>query len=345
MGSSGAIPAPCPSRSVACAPMDHGQESGASAGWYSDPAGRSHARWFDGTAWTTTIAVGGVSAEDPAGLAGVAPDAPRIEVGAATDERDDAVPSPRRQRRDAKRGARGARRTYERAVNAADRALRDAERNRENELHVARTQLAAAEDPRGGRIGEYRKVVLYERVLVLPNGQAVSVRGASASVDAAGSVAVTQRPTLTRAAAGGLLFGPIGVLGSLAARKREVHDSRELYLIIETELGGVVIECPGDDGLVARQFAMAITTVARNLDVVEAQRAAMADAARSTLARLETDTRAVDAARAEAERVRRDPTLLAAIAETESALAVLEAGPGGPEGADGGDPGPPALSP
>ena len=323
--------------------MEHGRGSGAdAAGWYSDPAGRSHARWFDGTAWTTTIAVGGASAEDPAGLDGVAPDAARIEVGARGAEPAAGVPSPRRARRDAKRAARDARRAFDRAVSVADRALRDAERNRGNELHVARTQLAAVEDPRGGRVGEYRKVVLYERVIVTPNGHEVSVRGATASVDAAGSIAVTQRPTLTRAAAGGLLFGPIGVLGSLASRKREVHDTRELYLMIETELGGIVVECPGSDGLVARQFAMAIGTVARNLDTVEAQRAAMAEAARSTLARLEADTRSVDAARAEAARVRRDPALLGAIAETESALAALEAGPEGPDD-DGDDSGLPAL--
>lgn len=324
--------------------MEQGQgtETGA-AGWFTDPAGRSHARWFDGSAWTATIARGGAAAEDPEGLDGVALDAPRCEVGASVSRSAGSDPSPRRLRRDAKRAARDARRAYDRAVHAADRALRDAERNRENELHVARTQLAAAEDPRGGRVGEYRKVVLYERVIVTPNGYEVSVRGASATVDAAGSIAVTQRPTLTRAAAGGLLFGPIGVLGSLASRKREVHDTRELYLIIETEAGGIVVECPGGDGLVARQFAVAIGTAARHLDALDAQRATMASAARSTLIRLEADTRTVDAARAEADRVRRDPALLDAIAATEATLAALEAGPEGTDGDDGGDSGPAPL--
>jgi hypothetical protein len=324
--------------------MEHGQGAGADvAGWFTDPAGRSHARWHDGTAWTVTIAVDGGAAPDPHGLDGVAPDAPRVEVGARPVTVAAEEPSPRRQRRDAKRAAREARRTYDRAVHAAERAQRDAERNRENELHVARTQLTAAEDPRGGRVGEYRKVVLYERVIVTPNGHEVSVRGATASVDATGSIAVTQRPTLTRAAAGGLLFGPIGVLGSLAARKREVHDGRELYLIIETEAGGIVVECPGGDGLVARQFAVAIGTMARNLDALDAQRAGMAEAARSTLARLEADTRAIDAARAEADRVRGDPVLLQAIASTETALAALEAGPEGTDGDDRGDSGPAPL--
>ena len=136
--------------------MEFGQGDGVdAAGWYTDPAGRSHARWFDGRTWTATIAVGGSSAPDPLGLEGVDPDAPRIEVGSAAHEPEAGV-SPRRQRRDAKRAARDARRTYDRAVSAADRALRDAERNRDNELHIARTQLAAAEDPRGGRVGEYR---------------------------------------------------------------------------------------------------------------------------------------------------------------------------------------------
>lgn len=321
----------------------------AGAGWFVDPARRSHARWYDGAAWTATIAVGGAAATDPRGLEGVDPVAARVPVGSERPWRPAVVTGApptgrarRSARRDARRAHREARRTYDRTVAAADRAVRDLERTRDEELRRARMHLAAAEDPRGGRVAEYCGIELYERVLITPSGVEVLLRGASASVDSGGSLAVTHRPTLTRAAAGGLLFGPIGVLGSLAARKREVHDGREVYLRIDTELGALVVQCPGSDGLVARQFATTIGNLARGLDALDRERAAVAAAARVAIARLEADTRALDAARAEAARARTDPGLLGAIEAAGRTVAALEAGPptGPPAGEPaGGDPG------
>ena len=304
------------------------------AGWFVDPARRSHARWYDGAAWTATIAVGGAAAPDPRGVEGVDPAAERVPVGAEGPLRPEVVTdgvgpgrARRSTRRDARRAHRQARRTYERTVAAADRAVRDVERMRDEELRRARMHLAAAEDPRGGRVAEYCGIELYERVLIAPSGVEVLLRGANASVDSGGSLAVTHRPTLTRAAAGGLLFGPIGVLGSLAARKREVHDAREVYLHIDTELGALVVQCPGSDGLVARQFATTIGNLARGLDALDRERAEVAASARAAIARLEADTRALDAARAEAARARTDPGLLGAIEATGRTVAALEAGP------------------
>lgn len=316
------------------------------AGWYSDPAGRSHARWHDGGAWTALIAVDGAAAPDPRGVTGFAPDAPRTPVASGPPVRPEVVgdtTTPRRRRRAARRARRDARRAYDRAVGAADRAVHELERSRDAELRRARMALLEAEDPRGRRVASYQGIELHERVLVAPSGVEVLLRGASATVDGAGSLSVTHRPTFTRAAAGGLLFGPIGVLGSLAVRKREVHDAREVYLHIDTELGAIVLQCPGSDGLVARQFATTIGNLARGLDALDRERAEIATAARAAIARLETDTRALDAARAEAARVRTDAALLGAIAMSERAVAELEAGPSGPPGEVAGDSGPKPL--
>ena len=327
-----------------------GGPTGADAGWFVDPVGRSHARWHDGTAWTATIALGGAAVTDPWGTEGVDADAPRFVVGSPVVPEVLAASNPRRRRRAARRARREARRAHERAVAAADRAVRDLEQARDEELRRARMALAAAEDPRGGRVGEYRGIVLFERVLITPSGVEVLLRGASASVDSGGSLAVTHRPTLTRAAAGGLLLGPIGVLGSLAVRKREVHDGREVFLHIDTELGALVVQCPGSDGLVARQFATTIVNLARGLEARDRERAEVASAARAVIARLESDTRALDSARAEAARVRVDPGLLGAIEASERVIAALEAGPAAPhvrrpdgEDATQGDSGPKPL--
>jgi hypothetical protein len=305
------------------------------AGWFADPAGRSHARWHDGTAWTVTVAAAGRAVLDPHGLRGIAPDAPRFAVAASRPARS----VDRRDAREAKRATRDARRAYERTVAAADRAVLDAERRRDRALRIERARLEAAADPRGALVGAYRGIVLYERVIVTPDGVDTSVRGATATVDTAGSSAVTHRPTLTRAAAGGLLFGPIGVLGSLAARKREVVDSRELYVVVETEAGGIVLRCPADDGLVARQFALAVSTVARRLDDRDRRAVDVARDARASIARLSADPE-VEEARARAARVRRAPGLPGPPTAADRALAARGAGPGP---TSDGDSGPPAL--
>lgn len=38
---------------------------GTPAGWYADPMGRHHYRWYDGTQWTDSVASGGVQSTDP----------------------------------------------------------------------------------------------------------------------------------------------------------------------------------------------------------------------------------------------------------------------------------------
>ncbi len=137
---------------------------------------------------------------------------------------------------------------------------------------------------------------------------------------------MSHRPTLTRLAAGGLLFGGIGMLGSLAAQKREVADKRELYLLIQTGEGGMVLQCPPDDGLIVRQFAMAINAYARDVDANDVERAAIAASARAIIGRISADTSEVDTAMAEAERLRHDPTHLAEIERAKDEVLALESG-------------------
>lgn len=291
-------------------------------GWYGDPSRRSYARWHDGTAWTATIAVDGAPAIDPEGLAGIDSTMPAeiIPVVRTLDR------SERRAVKASRRAVRDAERVRTRAIAQADLRVNDAEISRRNQLQVANTQLAEAESPNGKRIGEYLGVVLHERTLTTPKGGTVWLRGCSANVESGGNLAMSHRPTLTRMAAGGLLFGGIGMLGSLAAQKRQVADKRELYLLIETGEGGLVLQCPPDDGLIVRQFAMAINAYARDVDATDVQRAAIAASSRAVIARIEGDASEVDGAMAEAERVRQDPTLLALINEAKAEVLSLESG-------------------
>ncbi|MSV68641.1 MAG: DUF2510 domain-containing protein [Actinobacteria bacterium] len=322
------------SRAVADDEVLNSREGEVAPGWYADPSRRSHTRWHDGQGWTSTIALDGAAVIDTEGLAGFDPSlAPvsipvsmpvseQISVGA----KRPLDRSERRALKDARRAVRDAERAHAMAIAEAHRRVRDTEISRSNQLQIANTQLAEAESPSGKRIGEYRGVVLHERTLTTPKGGTVWLRGCSADVESGGNLSMSHRPTLTRMAAGGLLFGGIGMLGSLAAQKREVADKRELYLLIQTGEGGMVLQCPPDDGLVVRQFAMAINAYARDVDANDVERAAIAASSRSIIARIEGDTSDLDEARDAKEAVAQDPAHLEAIRDARAEMFALEAG-------------------
>ena len=297
-------------------------EAEVAPGWYADPTRRSHARWHDGRDWTSTIAVDGAAATDPEGLEGIDSSTPVVLVP----ERRSLDRSERRAVKAGRRAVRDAERAHAVAIAAAERAVRDAEISRSNQLQIANIQLAEAESPSGRRIGEYRGVVLHERTLTTPKGGTVWLRGCSADVESGGNLSMSHRPTLTRMAAGGLLFGGIGMLGSLAAQKREIADKRELYLLIQTGEGGMVLQCPPDDGLVVRQFAMAINAYARDVDANDVERAAIAASSRSIIARIEGDTSDIDEARSAKEAMLQDPTHLELIERAKDEVLALESG-------------------
>ncbi|WCO65359.1 DUF2510 domain-containing protein [Iamia majanohamensis] len=72
LGAAGATvtPAPAgPDGDGACAgvtPPHEGDGDEVPPGWHADPAGRFAQRWWDGTAWTSSVSVGGLVLQDPA---------------------------------------------------------------------------------------------------------------------------------------------------------------------------------------------------------------------------------------------------------------------------------------
>ncbi len=314
------------SRAVADDEVLNSREGEAAPGWYADPSRRSHTRWHDGREWTSTIALDGEAVIDPEGLAGFDRSLAPVSMQMSGGAKRPLDRSERRALKAARRAVRDAERAHAMAIAEAHRRVRDTEISRSNQLQIADTQLAEAESPSGKRIGEYRGVVLHERTLTTPKGGTVWLRGCSADVESGGNLSMSHRPTLTRMAAGGLLFGGIGMLGSLAAQKREVADKRELYLLIQTGEGGMVLQCPPDDGLVVRQFAMAINAYARDVDVNDVERAAIAASSRSIIARIKGDTSDLDEARDAKEAVAQDPAHLEAIRDARAEMFALEAG-------------------
>lgn len=107
------------------------------------------------------------------------------------------------------------------------------------------------------RMGKFK---LYTDRLQTPHGIAYFRDGpVAATVDTAGNLAVGRRATLTRMAAGGLLFGSLGAIVAGAGFKKDrVHDARELYLLIESPNLLSVGEFDPSKGAALRDFAVRI---------------------------------------------------------------------------------------
>ncbi len=106
--------------------------------------------------------------------------------------------------------------------------------------------------------GAYKGVKLYNDRIVTPQGTAYFEKEAvSAIADTAGNIAMTQRITLTRLVAG-------GIIGGLIFPKKKTHDSRELYLLVQAERFGSVTDCDPDHGQKVRQFAMSINNATQH---------------------------------------------------------------------------------
>lgn len=212
---------------------------------------------------------------------------------------------------------------YRSLVSVAERAVAVETKARAARLKAAERALQHAHAAGARAIASYRGTSGSARVtpthVVLPQGTFPLTAAVTAGVDTAGNLAVGSRSSLTRIAAGGLLFGPVGAIVGGVAKKRVMHDTRELYLLIQGEGFAALITCHPDDGEKVRRFALALTQAAQHADaarvelsraVAHAERALAAEqqntapleaagqvleAARHNTARLDAATRALEA--------------------------------------------------
>lgn len=213
-----------------------------------------------------------------------------------------------------KRALMRAERAHTRAIKSARAHLRAEQNAYEGRIQAASRELDYLRNPDGKKLARYRGVTLFERAIISSEGRS-GIVGASAFVQASGGVAVYKRGTVTRVATGGLLLGPVGALaGGVLFKKKKNVDTREVYLTIGTRDRTQVIACPGSGQAGAQAFAAKVSTAAKQAAVLEGGRPAKIEQVSANLARLKSDSRALDAARADVARCESDPAHLESIA-------------------------------
>ena len=134
-------------------------------------------------------------------------------------------------------------------------------REYENELASLTEQSRLRRAPYLGTVGEFD---FFADRIVTGDGSVIAMHSSTrATVETSGSLTVTQRPTLTRMAAGSLLPGSALIPG-FALQKKKVHDSRKLYFVLEHPTGSALIEVMPQFEASARQLALEINQAARS---------------------------------------------------------------------------------
>ncbi|MDY0087022.1 MAG: hypothetical protein RBS78_00485 [Coriobacteriia bacterium] len=209
---------------------------------------------------------------------------------------------------------------HQRRVKEVAGALAGAQRQFDSGVKIAEHSLQHAYNMGTNQLAKYSGqagwVKLHENRIETSSGSAAFENGpVIATVDATGGIYESRRSTVTRVVTGGLVFGPPGAVVGAIAKKRSQHDSRELYLLVESSRWGALIKCKPDDGPRVRELAMKINAASRNADSIKAARehaiaqatsslesarlnTAALDEAGRVLAAAEADTARVDQARA-----------------------------------------------
>ncbi|MHB1020701.1 MAG: hypothetical protein ACYC1R_10945 [Coriobacteriia bacterium] len=218
---------------------------------------------------------------------------------------------------DAGAEASAAQKEYDERISAAFAALAGASAPWDKAVKDAAAALESAKVYGTRKLGSLAGLTLFEHALATPSGtvnlEAEQVRVA---VDTAGNLMQSQRASLGRVAAGGLLFGPAGAIVGGMFKKSQTHDNRELYILVESDIVAAVAQCDPDKGGEARQFVAKIQTTAagapargqqrvqsiaqcqQHLDDMVIQRFAALVALRAAVATAQAGTARLDVARA-----------------------------------------------
>lgn len=155
---------------------------------------------------------------------------------------------------------------YQLRVGQDEATLQSVTKDWGKKVRSAEKILQGAQSIGSRSLASFGSVRLSEDRIVTSDGTAFFSAGpVEATVDSAGNLAVTKRVTLTRLVAG-------GIIGGLIFQKKQKHDAREVYLLIETPSFGSLVECKPDDGAKVRQFAMKVNAASKSWSLLDQQR-------------------------------------------------------------------------
>lgn len=188
--------------------------------------------------------------------------------------------------KEAQRRLKEAEKAHEQRVKTAKKAYAAAQKSQASGLKDVESRLADARKDR--KLGSLAGVTLYEDRIETPDGVAELSDEVRADVDTAGNLAMSSRVTATR-------LVTLGVF-AFAFKKKKKHDTRELYLVVETPEFMTVRQIDPNLGPRARSFVAQITTATRQAETsAEAKRQAVG-AATEERKRVHQDTAAIDSA-------------------------------------------------
>jgi len=172
-------------------------------------------------------------------------------------------------------------REYENRVKTSQKAVDEAEKDHAQRIKQIEKRISAAQASK--KLGSFAKVTLFEDRITTPDGTSSLSNDVRADCDTAGNLEHSSRVTVF----------------AFAFKKKKKHDSRELYLVVETPDFMSVQPVDPSNGPQARKFATQIANQSKQATaLIERRRAAVATA-RSELAGVRSDRSQIEEAAAQ----------------------------------------------
>lgn len=181
----------------------------------------------------------------------------REDVSPEEQERRTAVKEVERRLKDASK-------QYESRVKTSQKTVEETEKDHAKRIKQIEKRIEAAEASK--KLGSLAKVTLFDDRITTPEGTSTLSADVRADCDTAGNLERSSRVTATRLLTVGIF--------AFAFKKKKTHDSRELYLVVETPDFMSVQPVDPDKGPQARKFAAQIVNQAKQAaaDRTEARR-------------------------------------------------------------------------
>ncbi|HJF18661.1 MAG TPA: hypothetical protein K8U78_05930 [Aeriscardovia aeriphila] len=191
-------------------------------------------------------------------------------------------------------------REHERRVHEAEKLYNKALKAHDRRVAAARWQHEKAQKMGDGYvdsiIGKEGKIEVHKLYITTPQGRYPLDPSVRAEVDTAGAIAVKSRTTLTRVATGAVLFGPIGALIGASAKKNTVIDTRQLFLVIESDAFAAALTLSPDQASQAHAFATKLLQTAKQVPVLKADQKRMLEETQKNIEEEQADRREINTA-------------------------------------------------